>query len=102
MELKTSGKAITSLVCGILSIVMPFIGFILGVLAIVFGILSRNEIKRGEGKIEGGGMATAGLVCGIIGIAVVIFWVSIVGVIAGIISKFISEMVRYWGGWSFY
>ncbi len=68
METKNSGKAVASLVCGILSIFMPFLGFILGAISIVFGVLSRNEIQQSEGKLIGKGMAIAGLVCGVLGI----------------------------------
>ncbi|MFA5032923.1 MAG: DUF4190 domain-containing protein [bacterium] len=96
IEHKTSGKAITSMVCGILSIILPFVGFILGVLAIIFSIVARNEIKHSEGKIVGTGMATAGLVCGIVGLIAVIFWISIVG----LIFKLILSSIKYWmGSW---
>lgn len=62
---KTNGKSIASLVLGILSIVIPYVGFILGIVAIVFSSLSLKEIKRtGE---QGKGLSIAGLVCGIIG-----------------------------------
>ncbi|WP_068786979.1 DUF4190 domain-containing protein [Paenibacillus phocaensis] len=64
---KTNGKSIASLVLGILSIVIPYVGFILGIVAIVFSSLSFKEIKRtGE---QGKGLGVAGLVCGIIGTA---------------------------------
>ena len=69
-------NAIISLVCGIAGIVFvliaPFvanfpalIGFIVSIIAIVFGIKARNELPPGQ---QGRGMATAGLVCGIIGV----------------------------------
>ncbi|MCK8485831.1 DUF4190 domain-containing protein [Paenibacillus sp. MBLB2552] len=62
---KTNGKSIVSLVLGILSIVIPYVGFILGIVAIVFSSLSFKEIKRtGE---QGKGLSVAGLVCGIVG-----------------------------------
>lgn len=64
---KTNGKSIASLVIGILSIVIPYIGFILGIVAIVFASLSFKELKKtGE---QGRGLSIAGLVCGIIGTA---------------------------------
>jgi hypothetical protein len=65
---KTNGKSIASLVLGILSIVIPYVGFILGIVAIVFASLSFKEIKR-KGE-QGKGLSIAGLVCGIIGTAV--------------------------------
>lgn len=64
---KTNGKSIASLVLGILSIVIPYVGFILGIVAIVFSTLSLKEIKRTNE--QGKGLSIAGLVCGIIGTA---------------------------------
>ena len=67
----TSGKAVTSMVLGIVSIVgCMFYGLpslICGPLAIVFSRLAQRQINDGE--VGGGsqGMATAGLICGIIG-----------------------------------
>ncbi|MWV42408.1 DUF4190 domain-containing protein [Paenibacillus sp. HJL G12] len=64
---KTNGKAIGALVLGILSLVIPYVGFILGIIAIVLASLSFKEIKR---RNEGGrGLAIGGLVCGICGTA---------------------------------
>lgn len=59
-----SGMAIASMVLGILSIITFLIFFIsipLGILAIVFGVIANKKQKNG--------MATAGLVTGIVGIA---------------------------------
>lgn len=76
MAPKTNGKAVPALVLGILAIVIPYVGFILGIIAIVFGKKAMNEIKVSR---EGGhGMAVAGFVMGIIGTAlyaIVIFFV---------------------------
>jgi len=88
MEIKNSGKAVASLVCGILSLCMPFLGFVLGVLGIVFGILGRNEIRRGEEMLKGKGMATAGFICGIVGIV----WNVIIFIILGIIRNEIEPL----------
>ncbi len=43
---KTNGKTIAALVMGILAVVLPYIGFIIGIVAIVFANLSIKEIKR--------------------------------------------------------
>src|SRR5215813_3672460 len=58
---QTSGKAIGSLVCGIVGLLIPFIG---GVVAIVLGHLGLSEIKRSAGRVKGDGLAIAGLVMG--------------------------------------
>ncbi len=64
---KTNGKSIAALVLGILAIVVPYLGFLIGIVAIVFASLSLKEIKRKQE--QGRGMAIAGLVCGIVGTA---------------------------------
>ncbi|MFC5699784.1 DUF4190 domain-containing protein [Cohnella faecalis] len=64
---KTNGKSIAGMVLGICSIAIPYIGFIIGIIAIIFSSLSLKEIKRNGD--QGRGMAVAGLVCGIIGTA---------------------------------
>lgn len=64
---KTNGKAVGALVLGILSLIIPYVGFILGIIAIILASLSFKEIKR---RNEGGrGLAIGGLVCGICGTA---------------------------------
>lgn len=66
-QTKTNGKSIAAMVLGILSLIIPYIGLIFGIIAIVMASLSFKEIRRtGE---QGRGMAVAGLVCGIIGTA---------------------------------
>ncbi|MCU6707734.1 DUF4190 domain-containing protein [Paenibacillus sp. J5C_2022] len=64
---KTNGKAITALVLGILAITIPYLGFIIGIIAIIFASLAFKEIKQRQE--QGRGLAIAGLVCGIIGTA---------------------------------
>ena len=64
-QTRTNGKAIAALVLGILSIVVPYIGLIFGIIAIILAAISFKEIRlRYE---QGRGLAIAGLVCGIIG-----------------------------------
>ncbi|MEF2248341.1 MULTISPECIES: DUF4190 domain-containing protein [unclassified Paenibacillus] len=62
---KTNNKAIVALVLGILSIMIPYIGFFIGIVAIIYASLSMKEIKRTND--QGKGLAVAGLVTGIIG-----------------------------------
>jgi type IV pilus assembly protein PilA len=59
---QTSGKATASLILGICFFVFPA-----AVLAIVFGHLSRSEIKRSGGRLTGEGRALAGLILGYTG-----------------------------------
>ena len=61
-QAQTSGKAIASLVCGIINI------FPLFVIAIILGHISLSEIKKSAGRLKGEGLAIAGLVLGYLGI----------------------------------
>jgi len=62
---QTSGKAIASLVCGIVNI------FPLFIIAVVLGHISLSEIKKSGGRLKGEGMAIAGLVMGYLGIVAI-------------------------------
>ncbi|MCK5890637.1 MAG: DUF4190 domain-containing protein [Aeromicrobium sp.] len=66
MPSKTNGKAIASLVLGIVSLFC--FGLITGILAIVFSRLATQEIESSQGTQTGAGMAKAGLIMGIIGL----------------------------------
>ncbi len=60
----TSGKAVASVVLGILSFcAMLFTG----IPAAVLGGMALGDIKRGRGRVKGQGLAIAGLVLGLIG-----------------------------------
>lgn len=65
MAPKTNGKAVTSLVLGILSLVScgPFTG----IPAIILGTRARAEIRQAAGAEDGEGLATAGSITGWIG-----------------------------------
>jgi len=60
----TSGKAIASLICGVFFFMLPA-----SIAAVVLGHLSLSEIKKSAGRIQGQGLATAGLVLGYLGLA---------------------------------
>lgn len=60
----TSGKAIGSLACGLL-----FFFFPASLVAIILGHISLSDIKKSGGRLEGRGLAIAGLVLGYAGIA---------------------------------
>ena len=63
---KASGKAIASLVCGIVGLLC--FGIILGAVALGLGLSAKKEIESSNGSVTGGGMATAGIVLGVISI----------------------------------
>jgi len=59
---QTSVLAVISLVFGILGwTLLPFLG---GIVAVICGHLARGEIRREPDRLEGDGMAVAGLVLG--------------------------------------
>ncbi len=65
---QTSGTAIASLVFGIVSwFALPFIG---AIVAVICGHIARAEIRRSvHARIEGDGLAVAGLVLGYVQLA---------------------------------
>lgn len=86
--LPASGMAVTSMVLGILALLSLCVGHISAViglpssiLAVIFGIIARGKVRRLEAG--GGGMATAGLICGIVYLCLLAVGVIIV-LIAGI------------------
>jgi len=62
---ETSGKAIGSLVSGIF-----FFFFPAAVTAVVLGHIARAEVRRSAGRLQGSGMALAGLILGYVGLSV--------------------------------
>lgn len=60
-------KALWAMIVGILSVTCCC--FLLGVPAIVLGVLARQEIAASGGRQDGGGMALAGIVLGAVGLA---------------------------------
>jgi hypothetical protein len=71
---ETNGSAIVAVVLGVL-----WFAGIGSVLALVFGYRARREIKSSGGSQKGSGLATAGIILGWIGIAVLV-----AGVAAGL------------------
>jgi len=70
----TAGKATGALVCGIIGLFLC--GIILGPVAIYLGTQAKKEIRTSDGRLKGEGMATAGIVMGVI--AVIGFVISII------------------------
>lgn len=65
-KIQTNSKSKTSLISGILSILIPFFGLILGVIGVVFSSKAKKEmaITAENGKR----LATYGLFCSVVGI----------------------------------
>jgi len=74
-----SGLAVASMVLGILCLILFFthvFALLLGLMAVVFGHVSRSSINRSQGRIGGSGMALTGLITGYIGTALAIVIIS--------------------------
>lgn len=75
-EARTDGRAIASLVCGIVGLL--FFGLILGVLAFILGRRSRRDITERPWALKGLGLATAGMVLGMLDVLFFVVFVAIV------------------------
>ena len=65
---ETNSKSVAALSLGVLSLFIPFIGLILGVIGIVLSFKSIREINS---STEGGkGLAIAGRICSVVGICI--------------------------------
>ena len=64
---ETSGKAVASLVCGIIGI-FPF-----SLVAVILGHISLSQIGKSAGRLKGRGLAIAGLVLGYLGLVMIPF-----------------------------
>ena len=78
----TSGNATTSLILGILGLVVCSI--ICSPLAIMYGNRARREIDASGGRLGGGGQATAGIIMGWIGIGLLILGIVVVVVLIAV------------------
>lgn len=75
---KPNGFAIASLVLGIL-----WVYWIGSILALIFGIVGKNQIDKSNGMQSGRGMAVAGIVLGWVGIGILLAFILFFGGIAG-------------------
>lgn len=79
---KSNGMAIASLVLGIL-----WLGGLGSLLALIFGIIGKNQIDRSGGYQSGRGMAIAGIVLGIVGLAGAILWFTLAVIAANSVNN---------------
>lgn len=72
---RTNGLAIAALVCGVIGLLCG----VTSILAVIFGHISRGQIRKSNGAETGDGLALAGLILGYIFLAGwVIYWLVIV------------------------
>ncbi len=73
---RQNGLGIASMVLGIVAVIPCFsVLLIPGVLAIVFGAISLSQSKKNPEKYTGRGMAIAGLVLGLVSLAILLLFV---------------------------
>lgn len=94
---RTNSLAVASLVLGIIGIVFLCcynLGTIPGILAVVFGVISRKDILNSGGREKGLGMSTAGLVLGIITVAFAIITVVIIAFSSASLVSFYDDIYK--------
>ena len=77
---KTSGLATTSLVLGVLALVLCFLGPLFAIPAVICGHVAHSRIKNSGGLLGGKGLATGGLITGYLSFAMI----PVVGLLAAI------------------
>lgn len=64
---KTNGLSVASLVLSLVGVIPCFWGFqVPGLLGVIFGFIGRSQVKRSNGAQKGGGLALAGLIVGLV------------------------------------
>lgn len=65
-------KSTAALVLGILALVVPFVGFILGIVGWVLAKSGLNQVRLSPASYKGAGKLKAGLICSIVSVAIYI------------------------------
>jgi len=74
---RNDGLCVAALILGILAWLVPIVGILLAIPAIIFASIGIKRVNRNPNYLTGKGMAVAGLVLGITGIGIAILLVSI-------------------------
>jgi uncharacterized membrane protein len=71
---QTSGKAIASLVTGLVGLITLCCGLFVvsSIVAVVLGVVARREIRASNGSLRGDGMALTGIISGAVGIVAIV------------------------------
>ncbi len=99
MTQETPPGAVGSMVCGIISLVMfwvPVVGLVLGIIAIVLSNKARRDAVENPDLPTG--MATAGLVMGIIGTVIGAFWTIYLIIAFIFIGAAVNEANEHYNG----
>ena len=96
MEKRTSGMAIASFVLGVIGIVSWWMGgFVISILAIIFGIIGLREVKRAPDEVTGYGLALAGFILGVVTLAMGVMAMIFVGIFTWHIWKEIYREIYH-------
>lgn len=77
-ERKNEGLGIAGFVLGIVGWFTPYLGFIMCLLALIFGAVSLGKIVKNPDKFKGKGFSITALIMGILGILINILLVSLI------------------------
>lgn len=74
---RRNGLAVAAMVNGIVGLTGLFcvITVVCAILGIIFGFVARSQIRGSKQTQTGDGMALAGIICGMLGVAVFALWV---------------------------
>lgn len=77
---KNSGKAIASMVTGLVGLLTICCGLFVAssIAALVLGFLARKEIRQSNGQLTGDGMALTGIITGAVGIGLLVLSIILV------------------------
>ena len=91
----TSPLAVVSLVTGLLSwVILPLVG---ALVAIVCGHMARGEIRRDPDRLDGDGLALAGLILGWVNIALMVLTVLAILLFFGGLAAFLAFVAAQGG-----
>jgi len=76
---RTNGMAVASLVLGIVGWALCGIG---SILAIILGVVARNQIRASGGREAGDGMAKAGIILGCVFLGLLVAYIIVAVIIA--------------------
>ncbi|MEO1824902.1 MAG: DUF4190 domain-containing protein [Roseibacillus sp.] len=73
---QSSGLAIASMVLGIVGILA--VPIVCSIAAVICGHMARSQIRQGEGRVGGDGMAMTGLITGYLGLVIYLALIAII------------------------
>src|SRR5207249_3263522 len=83
---RTSGKAVTSLILGLLSIIC-LLNIFTGLPAVILGALALKEIGQNERRVGGRGLALGGIITGVLGLVVLFPTLVLAGLLIPAVMK---------------